>query len=466
MPVDTKHHEYEKHYPQWERCEHVSDGQDEVHEHGKLYLPQLSGQTDQEYKAYRNRALLYNATGRTIDGMTGMLFYRAPVMDIPPALEAYAADVTMSGLSLHQFAEMVAENVIKVGRCGVLVDHPPMTEAMTVAAADAQGMRPYARLYDAERIINWRQERINGNETLVLVVLEEKNPIPDDEFSHKSEDQWRVLDLTPAGYRQRVFRKDDKGNFVVVDEIFPQVNGRPLNIIPFEFFGVRDNSPCVDKPPLLDLVDVNLSHYRTTADYEHGLHFTGLPTPVVTGFYDPDGNASQLKIGSTTAWLLPDPASKASYLEFTGQGLGELREALKEKEAKMATLGARILAPEKRQVETAQTAAIHRAGENSVLSSIAQSLSIGLTHVLEMIAVWANVPGRISVEINQDYLPHSMTSQDLSELVKSWQAGAISHETLFDQLVKGEVIKAGISFLDEQERIGMNPAGQLPGGLA
>lgn len=458
MAVDTKHKEYDEHYEQWERCEHAAEGQDEVHEYGIKYLPRLSGQTDQEYKAYKQRALFYNATQRTIDGLTGMLFMRPPVTEMPPPVAALAEDVTMANQTLHQFAEMIAEQVVMLGRCGVLVDHPPMTEALTVAQAQSLGMRPYMRLYDAECIINWRCERINGVEMLVLVVLEEEYPEWKDEFEASMEEQWRVLELLEGIYRQRVYRKNDRGEFYVVEEIYPQSQGRPIARIPFEFFGVRDNTPCVDKPPLLDLVDVNLSHYRTTADYEHGLHFTGLPTPVVTGFYA-DDQSSQLRIGSGTAWLLPDPAAKAFYLEFSGQGLQELREALRAKESMMATLGARILAPEKRQVETAQTAAIHRAGENSVLASISQSISIGLTHCLEWMGNWIGSDGDVIVALNKDYLPNSMTSEDVKALVTSWQAGAISHETLFSNLVKGEIIGADVQFADEKERIDLNVPG-------
>jgi hypothetical protein len=61
MAVDSKHEEYEEHYDQWERCEHAAEGQDEIHEYGIAYLPRLSGQTDEEYKAYKKRALFYNA---------------------------------------------------------------------------------------------------------------------------------------------------------------------------------------------------------------------------------------------------------------------------------------------------------------------------------------------------------------------------------------------------------------------
>jgi hypothetical protein len=391
-----------------------------------------------------------------------MLFLKPEVITAPAAMDNIIADVTMGGLSLHQFAEVISEEVITIGRCGVLVDYPPIVNAVTLAQAQAQGARPYATMYDAESIINWKTGRINNVEQLTLVVLEEENEIAVDEFESKCEPQWRVLDLGDGGiYRQRVFRKDKRGEFILVDEVYPKINGRPLNKIPFEFFGVRDNSPCVDKPPLLDLVDVNLSHYRTTADYEHGLHFTGLPTPVVTGYYSDDKSAS-LRIGSGTAWLLPDPQSKAFYLEFTGQGLGELREALRSKEAMMATLGARILAPEKRAAESAQTANIHRSSENSVLASIAQSISIGLTHVMEYLRDWSGVTGDVKVELNRDFIPNSMTAQDLDSLVKAWQSGSISHQTLFDNLVAGDIIMQDVSFDDEMERIATMPA---TGGL-
>jgi hypothetical protein len=276
MAVDSKHEEYDEYYDQWERCEHAAEGQDEIHEYGVMYLPRLSGQTDQEYKAYKQRALFYNATQRTIDGLTGLLFIKPPVTQYPTGIEAMVVDVTMSGLSLHQLAEMVAEEVVTLGRCGILVDHPPMTEAVTLAQAQAQGMRPYMRLYDAESIINWRMDRIGGQEMLTLVVLEEEYKVFEDEFKYECKTQWRVLDLPSGIYRQRVFRKNDKGEFTLEETLFPTSQGNPIARIPFEFFGVRDNTPCVDKPPLLDLVDVNLSHRRLRT--RTALHWIAYPS--------------------------------------------------------------------------------------------------------------------------------------------------------------------------------------------
>lgn len=458
MPVNTLHSEYKEKKPLWHKCKHAVKGQYEIHKHGELYLPKLSGQNDSEYRAYVKRALYYNATGRTVDGLTGMLFLTSPVIESPAGMQAIIDDITMTGLSLHQFAEMVADDIVTVGRCGVLVDYPPVAINGTIADAQQLGARPYATKYDADCIINWKTTRINNAQMLSLVVLKETAHKQIDEFESGCVPSYRVLDLIKGVYRQRVYEEDKFGNCIQIGgDIIPLMNNTTMSFIPFEFIGVRDNSPDIDKPPLLDLIDVNLSHYCTSADLEHGRHFTGMPTPVVAGVQLQQGET--LSIGSSKAWVFPDPQASASFLEFTGQGLGELREAMREKESMMATLGARMLAPEQKGVESAQTASIHRAGENSVLASISQSISISLTHVLEWLHDWSNVAGDVKIELNRDFMPASMTAHDLAELVKAWQAGALSFDTLFSNLQAGDIIAPDRSVDDEKELIAMNPVG-------
>lgn len=458
MPVNYENGQYKKNLSRWKRAKDTVDGTDSIKEHGELYLPKLSGQNDSEYKAYRNRAVMYNASARTVDGLTGMLFLKPPAIEAPAAMDNIISDITMTGLSLHQFAEMVAEDVLVVGRCGVLVDYPPVNVTGTLADAQQQGVRPYATKYDADCIINWKTTRINNTQMLSLVVLKEAALKPIDEFESESVPRYRVLDLIEGVYRQRVFEEDKFGNYIQIgDDIIPLMNNATMPFIPFEFIGIRDNSPDIDKPPLLDLIDVNLSHYRTSADLEHGRHFTGMPTPVVAGVQLEQGQT--LSIGSSKAWVFPDPQASASFLEFTGQGLGELREAMREKESMMATLGARMLAPEQKGVESAQTASIHRAGENSVLASISQSISISLTHILEWLRDWSGVSGNVNFELNRDFMPKGMTSQDLQALVQAWQAGALSYDTLFENLKASDIISSDRTVDDEKELIATNPVG-------
>jgi hypothetical protein len=114
-------------------------------------------------------------------------------------------------------------------------------------------------------------------------------------------------------FKHRRRRKD-----VLLSEVYPLMNGKPLDFIPFTFLSADDTTPEVDEPPLIDLVNMNLSHYRTCADLEHGAHFTGLPTPYVCGAQLENPN-DKLYIGSQSAWMLKSPDAKVGFLEFTAR---------------------------------------------------------------------------------------------------------------------------------------------------
>jgi hypothetical protein len=119
----------------------------------------------------------------------------------------------------------------------------------------------------------------------------------------------------------------------------------------------------------------------------------------------------------------------------------------------MAILGARLLSSEKKATETAQTAQIHRAGESSILASIAQTISIGLSEALSIFSEWAGVDGEAEIELNDDFIPQGLDPQQLTALVGAWNSGAISLATLFENLQAGEIIAQDITYEEEQARI-------------
>lgn len=467
MPVDATNAEYDAHTAQWKRCRDVIAGQDAVHAAGEAYLPKLKDQEQHEYDAYRRRAGFFNASQRAVEGLVGMVFRKAPVIEAE-GIESLLEDVTMTGVPLGAFSESTLEQVVEVGRFGLLVDFPRAPAVQTtVAEAERAGNRPFMSGYPAESILDWKSERINNRMMLTQVRLMESVSVPKDEFTSEAVGQIRVLELVEGRYQVRLFRKNERNEWVVFEgPVTPLMNGGPMSEIPFVFVGVRDLTTECSKPPLLDMIDINLAHYRVSADYEHGCHFTGLPTPWVAGYTpteDEYGKPEKLYIGSTAAWLFPQPEAKAGFLEFTGQGLNALKENLTAKEERMAALGARMLAPEKRATETAETAAIHRAGEASVLASLAICVSRALTKALEIMAEWSGVSGEVKVELNTDYFPSPMTPEQMNALIAAWMQGAISKETLFWNLQQGEVVREGQSFEEEEAAIGANaPAAPAP----
>lgn len=481
MPVTATHPDYDKRIKQWERCRHAVAGEDAIKQAGTVYLPRLSGHTDNEYDAYKKRAVWYNATSRTVDGLTGLIFRKPPSIDSPDTLAGLLEDVTTDGLSIQEFSELVTEEAIVVGRGGILVDYPhvEVSDEETQAEIEQRGDRPYLAHYAAEAITNWHTGRIGNRTVLTMVVLKEQFEEREDEFESKVKDQYRVLRLNEAGqYIQQIWRKfrteeDREERWRLVGEAAPMMRGAALDYIPFYFFGPRDASPSATKPPILDLASMNVAHYRTMADLENGRHWTGLPTPIFTGRFVTEGGeeVTEVKLGSTEGIHLESDGD-AKFLEFTGKGLEALENGAKAKEEYMAVLGARILAQEKRMVEAAETAQIHRSGENSVLASVANAVSKVLTRALETLVEWSGATAEVTLELNTDFSPTEMSPQMLQAILGAWQQGAMAFEDLVEQLKKGELIRSERTaedirqdHTDEAPAAGGSFSGGVQGGL-
>lgn len=458
MSVTNTHGQYDAYKWKWRRCRDVISGKDAIIQNGKtgerfvgslynttynsdIYLPRLVGQSDGEYLAYQERAAFFNATGRTLDALTGLIFAKDPQYELPTAIAPYADDITLTDTNLREFSEQIVEEQLAVGRVGIMVDYPQGIPAnITVAMAEAMNARPFLRWYSAENLINWRTNIINGARVLTLVVLREIIEEYQNEFTAEEDIQYRVLDLTQEGYRVRIM--DDEG--AVKSEVYPQIKGAPMRFIPFTILGANSCDPEVQKPPLLDLVDTNLAHYRNGADYEHGLHFTGLPTPYVAGVQLDEGQT--LSIGSQSAWVFPDPSAKAEFLEFKGDGLGTLREAMKDKEQRMAVLGARMLVDEGRRGEAFQTVELRFTNERSVLASIARSSSDGIKRCLNWMAEWVGAPQDVEFSLNTDFGATKMQPQMLTALVAAYQNDVMPLSVLFDNMQRGELVRRDMTY--------------------
>ena len=451
MPIEDFHPEYTKYFTQWRLMRDVVEGQDAVHGAGVRYLPRLGGQDNDEYDSYKARAVFYGATGRTVDGLTGMIFRKPPTVE-DGGMGDFIDDVTLDNDSLRSFAENITKEVMMVGRCGVLVEYPiSNTEGLIQAEAERLNMQPYFTKYKAEDVLNWRTERVDNKVVLSEVRLHEVIEVQTDEFDYESVKQLRVLDLFDGLYRVRLYQ-EVKGDYELIAEFFPIANGANMTFIPFVFFSAEGTQASAMKPPLVDLAYVNISHYQTTADLEHGAHFTGLPTAVITGFTKEDVDKGDYTIGSARAWGFTNPDADAKFLEFTGQGLGALVERMESKQAQMASLGAQMLSGDTRRNESTETAGMRHMGENSILANIAQSITEGLNTCLEYAGLWLGVEPA-TTELNRDFSPTPMTPQMLTALVSTWQTGVISMESLFENLKRGEVIRHDKEFDEEQDEI-------------
>lgn len=432
MTIEFLHPEYKTHIGQWTRCRDAIEGSDSVKNKGRLYLPALSDQSETEYQAYVLRALFYGATKRTVQGLLGAIFRKEPTIESPN--EDLLETITIAGAPIQDFSKIVCQEIFATGRVGVLAD-----------VFGNAGNTPYLTNYRAENITNWKVDLVDGREVLSQVILMESYSIPGEtEFESKQEIQYRVLEMNNGSYIQRLFRRPkDGGEFaeqaVVGDVTYPLTplkNGQPLDSIPFYIINAYGLGVAIEEPPLLELVDVNFSHYRSSADLEHGAHFTALPTAWVAGF----PADTKLKIGSAVAWVSEDYQANAGFLEYTGQGLGALTSLLEGKERKMAVLGARLLEDQKKQTEATDTWRMRMAGETGAVAGILTAIDDGIQKALATIMEWNSVAGNVVFNLNADLLDQELSPQMLVALMQTWQSGGMSKESFVYNLKRGELL--------------------------
>jgi len=209
---------------------------------------------------------------------------------------------------------------------------------------------------------------------------------------------------------------------------------------------------------MLDLVDVNLSHYRTSADLEHGRHFVALPTPWISGAIPgPDGTVQLGPAGT----LILDKGGQAGMLEFSGAGLSALVKADEDKRKMMASLGSRMLESGGAANETAFSVAMRHSGEHATLRTVAGSIEEAFELLTRIFAWW--MPGEttgtvedmdsIEFKLNKDFFAMKMTASDLSAWVAALQANAISYETFWYALMIGDVARPGVDWETEKKAI-------------
>ncbi|SEP80547.1 protein of unknown function [Treponema bryantii] len=450
----------------WEKCRDAVGGETYIKYRKERYLPRASGMDDADYNAYIMRAQFFNATGRTLDGLSGMINRKPIITQIPDGFEKYLENVDGKGHSLNQFCSETVKDFLTTAWGGVLVDMPKMENVRSQKDFEDANLSAYMTYYKAESIINWHWASDGRKQYLDFVIFREKTEVVKADFTLEQRNNYRVCKIDENGYYVQILYNDRD---VVIDKVEPKIKGKRFNYIPFYFLSTSDYP---QEPILEDLINVNLSHYRKSADYENGLHWTGVPTPWTQGADVPtvlvngvEVASEPLKLGGSVVQNLPAGASM-QYLEFSGSGCNQLANAMNADEERMAILGARIISQERKGVESAETARIHRAGENSILADIANNFSIVFTKLLKIYLEWSSskeVPeDKHQVIFNTDYDVSALSASDLAQYVAAWQQGAISKKTMFRNLQEGEIIASDKTFEEEQAEIDEEQKSRIP----
>ena len=459
MPASTKNPTYHMYYDTWQQTRDAVKGSVAIKEKRARYLPVPDGETGSEgatnlryaneehkgtgtlrYRNYIKRAVYTNFTGRTKNALVGAVFRKDPTIVVPAGLEYLIDDATGDGLSLNQLAKDELSNLLEVGRAGFLVDYPQADQGLSVEDVDLLDLRASIVPYTAEQIINWKLDAYGGRKLLTLIVLEEDYPDDDDEFGHEKKKQQRILRLSDEGYSQQIYRDE----MPYSEQFFPtKADGSKWFEIPFVFCGSKNNDASIDDAPLADIAEVNLAHYRNSADYEESCFITGQPTLFIThslsaeqfAEYNPNG----IKLGSRAGHVLGETGA-ATLVQAEANNI--VREAMNSKLNEMVAIGARIVT-DRGQNETAEGARIRFASENSVLGDVVNNLSEALFTCIIWVGKFMGFDGDTEFYLNTEFYDKSVDPQLIMSMVTLLDREIIGEADIFDRLKSAGLIEPG-----------------------
>lgn len=429
--------------PVWATIRDAEMGEVQIKAKGQKYLPKLAGHDAEQYRAFLGRAVFYNMTAKTLNALYGSLFKRAPVVAGFQPKGRFSKD----GQTLNLTAKTAAKEVLATGRFGMLVD----------AASDGRG-DPYVATYTAENILDWEMAEVDGEFQLIRVVLREMEFDRSEGASPQQTDtRFRVLSLQPSPtgwqYAVDVFH-DTNGTGMpdlrgLPDESYvPTVRGRSLSKIPFVVVGPFSNTPDVAKPPLLDIVTLNYSHYLSYAALEQGRFYTANPVYTVSSG-TADDTSGEYYVGPDVVWELGKDG-KAEILEFRGAGLQSLENALAKKEEQIASIGGRMLAPNTGPGESDGALKMREANEQSLLLNLADCLDEAFMQVLRWLGDWSNAPraqiAETTFELARDFQTKQAGARELRAIHQMYEAGIIPIDVVYEYLRKADVIPDWLSF--------------------
>lgn len=451
--VAFRRKELEKKAPEYEVVADAVAGSPAVKEKGQTYLPKpnpsdMTPANSARYSAYKTRAVFYGATGRTLRGLSGLIFAREPVVEVPATMQVVIDDTNGEGVSAVQLAKAITADTISFGRAGLFVDYPATAGQVTREQLERDNIRPTIVGYGPLQIINWRTRARGALSVLSLVVLEEDYTISDDGFETKTAKQWRALRLSDTNvYSVEIWRATSANAFIKYHEYIPTNHmGNTLTDIPFCFIGSENNDSSIDPVPLFDLADLNMAHYRNSADHEENLFVAAQATPVLSGLTEQWADKyfkEGVGLGSRAA--IPLPAGATAEL-LQAEAVSALSEEMAHKERQMVALGAKIV--EQREVQrTAAEANNEEASETSMLASIAENVSLAFTWALGWAADFIGIPETgIVFTLNSNFDLATLTPAERDQVVKEWQAEAITFEEM-----RAVLRKTGIATLDDKK---------------
>lgn len=459
--------EYDCMKPKWCRIQTVLDGTDAMRSAKAKYLPQHEYETDAGYLERLSVSVLDNWTARTLETLVGKAFRDPPQFkDLPAKIEAIEKDADGAGRTMVDMAQAWFREAVAKREAWLFVDFSqgqPRADGQprTLADDERDGLRPLWKVVCPEDVIFAIGRADKGRHVWTQIRVVENTMEEDGPFGEVLVERIRVH--RPGSWELYVKIKDKRTRKWVWKLEDTGLTG--LAEIPAVKF-------CVDgeKPPLEDLVHLNIAHFQSGSDQRSILTTSRFAMLAVSGAPDVDPAAGEkpLVVGPKQWLSTPNPESKFYYVEHSGAAINSGRQDLQDLEQRMASYGAEFL---KRQPGRASATgrALDSSEAQSLLQTWVRQFGEHLMQALRHTANWLKMGpteevGTVVFDLEADV--DAGDPAELSTIDSARSRGDISREAWVDEMKARNIFRSEYDPELDAERLRDElPPGSVVGGF-
>jgi hypothetical protein len=395
------------------------------------------------YASYKSRARFPNLVSFLYRGLMGLASADTPAMTLPDEMMYLEDDMaTQEGLTLSRLFAKTLGEVLLVGRHEHVLD--------VVPATNGNPDRIYIVDYCAEQFINWKMKN-RVPQTSVFFEKREKKDSPNN-FAFDMNDFYVVQTVDGGTYKVLTF---DSVTSNTPDVMSPTYKGRTLDKIPITVYGSLNNTLSVDPAPMLPVANTAIQIYQKDADLAQSEYLSCNPTLVITGASSDDGTQTIIT-GPTVAIRASNPDAKVYYTQTDTSALRFILDHITVLYEQSIVYGAQLLDSSKKSAESAETARLRQTAASATLKSVVTTVGQGMERTLKGIGQWMGLSDAALAEITFKPITEfglALTPQEQEQLVQSWLAGAISHDTVLTNFRKAGILPEGVSEENELTKI-------------
>ena len=407
------------------------------------YLNRYQLEDDDSFNVRLNDSTLYNFFKKSVDNLSSILFRKSTKIDYKVKFECYVNNIDNKGTSLNQFMREVAKESLKDGLTYIWIDNERVDSNST--KLEDKNVKPFLKIVKRSNVLSKKISYVNGIATLDQIVIRQivDREVEGDNYKTEEKEVYIVLNKFGGKVYEII-----KGKDILIDS---WTNN--LGIIPIVPVYSSKSGYLEADIPLLDLAFMNLKHFNKQSNLDSILKIAAVPVPTI--FTDNEFDKETIKkegvtVGATKALLFSNKTEHGfKFEEIAGSSIDKLQNDLEHVEEIMEKMSLSILT--NGSFNTATEAKIADSNSNLFLLELANSLENGINAAFKVIELYIDIKLDILVEVNKDFNSIGLDSNTIDKYIALKREGLISIDTLWNELIKGEVLSINDFDLEKQK---------------